>query len=751
MSEHVAADIAPPLNVTEAAREIANGVTSAFVLLALMLPLGLLAFGAVTFSEADGYSGVKAGVRAAFAAAVFGNLSALVLGSPLLPNEVPRASTVFVFAGFIAHLAKVGVEAMDIVLLAGACLALSGAIQVAFGLLRLGNIARFVPYPVVAGLMTGLAISLIYYELPEVLGIHGAGAAEGEAVAHGASMNPWTVVLALFTIALVLVLRKQWPKAPSKMVGVAMGTGLAVLIAHFFPGADIGPSVPNLGGAIPLPTTLLPLLLAKGLHLVSAHRYELLVTAPTIAVIGSLDSLLAAVGESDGPLDTDHRPNRLLITLGLANMFSALFGGVPLAYSSKHSLMSHRAGALKILGSLVATLTLVALLLFGTPLLETIPVAVLSGIMVLLAFGLIDRWAGSTFRRARRGDYDRELWLNLLVVVIVAAVAIEFSLVPAVVTGLVLSMALFIAVMNRSLVRSIGTGLTRASRRVYPTVPASVLRAEGHRIRVMEIDGAIFFGTADRLASEALRATTGASYLILDLRRVTMIDASGALMLDRLSRRLRESGTQLLLSHVSVTSPLGRALQGAGVFSQKYHGDWFADTDRALEWTERQLLAQAHLDDTRREIRIGEFALMAHLSQAQLDCMKPYLDRQLFPARSTLFTEGDRGDRIYLLARGAVSMVAEDPTDKGKRRRVLTLAPGVMFGETAIVGTGAQAATAVAEEECVTYSLSRKSLDAIRAIDRDLYERLLLNMLDHVSGLLRMTAGVVREASDAVE
>ena len=157
MSEDVAADIAPPLNVTEAAREMANGVTSAFVLLALMLPLGLLAFGWVTFSEADGYSGVKAGVRAEFAAAVFENLSALVLGSPLLPNEVPRASTVFVFAGFIAHLAKVGVEAMDIVLLAGACLALSGAIQVAFGLLRLGNIARFVPYPVVAGLMTGLA------------------------------------------------------------------------------------------------------------------------------------------------------------------------------------------------------------------------------------------------------------------------------------------------------------------------------------------------------------------------------------------------------------------------------------------------------------------------------------------------------------------------------------------------------------------------------------------------------------------
>lgn len=750
MSEHVATQIASPLNLTEAARELANGVTAAFVLLALMLPLGLIAFGSVPFADADTYSAVKAGVRAAFAAALFGSLTAFVLGSPLLPNEVPRASTVFVFAAFIAHLAHEHVAAMDIVLLAAVCLALSGAVQVGFGLLRLGNIARFVPYPVVAGLMTGLAISLIVYELPEILGTH-AGSGHADAATHGGLMNPWTVLLAACTIGIVLLVRRQWPKAPAKMVGVALGTGMAVLIAHLLPGTDMGPPVPALGGAIPLPDALFAMLSSKGFVLVSQFRYDLLITAPTIAVIGSLDSLLAAVGETDGPLDTDHRPNRLLITLGLANIVSALFGGVPLAYSSRQSLMSNRAGSLKVMGSVATTLTLVALLLYGAPLVQMIPVAVLSGIMVLLAFGLIDRWAGSTLRRARRGQYDRELWLNLLVVAIVAAVAYWFSLVPAVVTGLVLSMALFIAVMNRSLVRSVSTGLTRASRRVYPTVAASVLRAEGHRIRVMEIDGAIFFGTADRLATEALRAAVGASYLILDLRRVTMIDASGALMLDRLVRRLRDAGTQLLLAHLNVTSPLGRALQGAGVFTQKYHPDWFADTDRALEWTEHQLLAEARLDDTRREIRIGEFALMAHLSQTQLDCMKPYLDRQLFPARSILFMEGDRGDRIYLLARGAVSMVAEDPNDKRKRRRVLTLAPGVMFGESAIVGSGAQAATAVAEEECVTYSLSRKSLEAIREMDRGLYEQLLLNMLDHVSGLLRMTAGVLREASEAVE
>lgn len=746
MSEHVALNAPSQFTLAEAAREIANGATSAFVLLALMLPLGLIAFGQHFENLA-----VEAAVRAAFAAAIFGNLTAAVLGAPLLPNEIPRASTVFVFAAFTARLATddflrrlPGGGIAEIVLLCAACVALAGIFQVVFGTLRLGNLARFVPYPVVAGLMTGLAVALIVYELPEILGTHGGG--------HGGhGLNPWTLLLAAFTITVVVVVRRSFPRSPSKMVGVALGTLLAVILARLIPHIDLGPPVPMLGGNIPMPDALIPLLSREELLILARFRWELLVSAATIAVVGSLDSLVAAVGEGEGPLDTSHRPNRLLVCLGLGNIVSGLFGGVPLAYSSHHSMVSHRGGTLKLVGSLATTLTLVALLRFGAPLLQSIPLAVLSGIMLMLAFGLIDRWASATLHRARRRQYDRELWLNLFVVAFVAWVTVQFTLVQAVLTGLVLSMGLFVAAMNRSLVRSVSTGLTRASRRIYPTVPASVLRAEGGRIRVIEVDGAIFFGTADRLAAEALRAAEGASFLILDLRRVTTIDASGGLMLDKLSKRLAADHTKLLLAHVSATSPLGLAILAAGAFPQRYHPDWFADTDHALEWAEHQLLVEAHVDDTRREIRLSEFSLMANLSEADLERIKPYLDRQLFPARSALFRDGDPGDRLFLLASGAVSIVAEDPQDKTKRRRVLTLAPGVMFGESVMLVEGTRIGTAIAEEESVTYSLSRKSLEAIRGIDRDLYEQLLLNMLAHVSGLLRMAAGVVRDASEAVE
>jgi sulfate permease, SulP family len=755
MSDHGAPAATTPLGKADFAREAGAGVSAAFVLVAMMLPLGLIAFAPL------GEYAVEAGLRAALAAAIFGNLTALVLSGPLLPNEVPRASSVFLFAAFVLRIAgDAGLRAsptggvVEILFLAALCLALTGVIQVVFGLLRLGNIARFVPYPVVAGLMTGLAISLVIYELPEVLGTHGGGGHNAETAAAGANghhggINAWTLLVGLVTIIVFVVVRKRWPALPSKLIGLAAGTAVAAVVTIAFHG-DVGPRVPFLG-KVPMPDALLPMLSADGVALALRFGYDLLVTALAIAVVGSLDSLLAAVGEADGPLDTAHHPNRLLVALGCGNLVSSVFGGVPVAYSSHHALTVHLRRGRKLVSPFATTATLLLLLLYGAPLLQLIPVAALSAMMLVIAVGLIDRWAGSTIDRVRRGQYDNELIVNIALVVLVAGVTIVFGLVAAVITGLVLSMGLFLAVMNRSLIRAVQTGATRGSRRVYPPDQAGILRVEGHRIKIIELDGAIFFGTADRLAFEAMRAAKGAQYLILDLRRVTMIDASGALMLSKLKRLLDEQGVTLLLAHISAASRLGRAIRGAGVFTQRHHTDWFDDADRALEWAERQLLDSAGTVDSDRELAIGEFALLEGLSPAELEYMKPYLDRQLFPARAALYHEGQLGDRLYLLARGAVSIVAEDPEAKGKHRRVVTLAPGVIFGESAMIEGGTRSVTAIAEGEVVTYSLSRSNLNAIEARDHDLYRRLVLNMLAHMSGLLRMTTGILRDTSESVE
>jgi CRP-like cAMP-binding protein len=139
------------------------------------------------------------------------------------------------------------------------------------------------------------------------------------------------------------------------------------------------------------------------------------------------------------------------------------------------------------------------------------------------------------------------------------------------------------------------------------------------------------------------------------------------------------------------------------------------------------------------------------LNATELAFLKRYLDRQLFPARAALYHEGQAGDCLYLLARGAVSIVAEDPAVKGKHHRVVTLSAGVIFGESAVIEGGTRSVTAIAEEEVVTYALSRKNLNAIHQINPDLYRRLVLNMLAHLSGLLRMTSTILHDTSDTNE
>ena len=583
------------------AHEVATGLSHAFVLVAALLALGFVAFAPL------GSVAAEAGFNAAFAAAIFGNLTLLVLGGAVLPNEIPRASSVFLFAAFVARLAadpllraSASNGVAEILFLAALCIGLTAILQITFGFLQLGNVARFVPYPVVAGLMTGLAFSLVYHELPEILGTHGEGGHHG--------VNPWTVVIAVATILTIVAVMRRFPAWPAKLIGIAVGTAVAVAITTLSPAADIGPRVPFLG-KIPAPDALVMLFSQSGLELAYKYRYDLIVTALAIAVVGSLDSLLAAVGESDGPLDTAHHPNRLLVALGCGNLMAASFGGVPVAYSSHEALSQHKGAPRAWVASITTTLALVVMLLYAGPVLHLIPIAALSGVMLVLAMGFIDRWASSTFARLRRGHYDSELIVNILLVVVVAGVTLAFGLIAAVITGLILSMGLFVAVMNRSLIRSVRTGVNVSSRRVYPPDQAAYLRVEGNRIKIIEVDGAIFFGTSDRLAFETMRASDGATYLILDLRRVTMIDASGALMLDRVTRRLEEQGTRLLVAHISATGKLGRSVHGAGVFTGRELPDWFADTDQALEWAEMQLLKEARFAATERELSIGEFAL----------------------------------------------------------------------------------------------------------------------------------------------
>lgn len=699
------------------------------------LTLGVLAYAPF------GPQYAEVGIRAGFAAAIFGGLAAAAFSGTSLPATGPRAATSLILAGFVATLAAdPGLGIGDVVALASVCVALAGLLQIAFGALRLGTLAKFVPYPVVGGFMCGVAILIALNQLPHVLGVLPAALREPSLRWLGA-VEPWTLAVGAATTALVFLVGWRWKRLPAALVGLVGGTLLYYLLRAV--AGDVGgPSVGPLPGGLP-GFTATDVLALVGPAPATRHLPTVLGTASVLAIIGSLDSLLSAAA-IDAATGTRHRANRELVAQGLGNLASAAFGGVPVALSPTRAIPAWRAGGRTRAIGFIAAALFAGVLLAGAPLLALVPLAVLGGVMLTVAWGLVDTWSSALVRRFAAGERDRPVLWSVAVVVLVTAITVLWSFVAAVIVGSFLSMALFIASMNRSLVRALHDGTARPSRRIYGPQQAAELAQARRRIGIVELEGALFFGSAARLGDTVEAFSAGRRFLVLDLRRVTAIDASGALALERTAARMVRQGTAVLLAGVTPGGRHGLALAAYGAFAAAAERRWFSDPDDAIEWAERQLLGGQRAG---AELTLEQLALAEGLASDELATLSGLLRREEVAAGQTLFREGEGGDRLYALARGAISIsiAASD----GAASRVVTFAPGALFGEAAMLDGRARSATAIAAEDALVFSLARSDVEALAASSPDLAVKLLVNLGRHLSARLRQTTDTLRELLDS--
>jgi CRP-like cAMP-binding protein/anti-anti-sigma regulatory factor len=322
---------------------------------------------------------------------------------------------------------------------------------------------------------------------------------------------------------------------------------------------------------------------------------------------------------------------------------------------------------------------------------------------------------------------------------------VGINFVVAVIAGVFLSMALFIATVNRSLVRAVLDGAARPSRRVYGSGEEQRLAPSRTRIKLVELQGALFFGSTERLSTEVEALARAADYVILDLRRVTHIDATGALVLEQLVKRQQAAGVHVALAGVTPKGRHGTALVASGTFLSHETRRWFVDADRAIEWAERRLLREVE-HGPRREIPLEELALMTGLDAEEVALVREQLRRQELDPDEVLFREGESGNRLYVLARGAVSIVVHG--SDGADSRLVTFAPGSLFGEAALFDGNERSASAIAAEDAVVYSLSRTTLAALAVAHPALANKLLFNLGRHLSGRLRQTTVSLRELGE---
>ncbi|GMU63849.1 MAG: sodium-independent anion transporter [Acidobacteriota bacterium] len=468
----------------------------------------------------------------------------------------------------------------------GLCLAtlLAGGLLLAMGLARMGRFVEFVPYPVTTGFTAGIAIVIGVLQLKDFLGLEVAEmpAEFLERVAVLVRALPsarWPeIAVGALTLAVLLV----WPylssRIPAPLVALAVGAGAALAIEALVPGVELATiarrftwtaSDGSVGVGIPPlpPLPGLPWRLPGGdgepLVLSWSLLRELVPSAFAIAMLGAIESLLSAV-VADGMTGKKHDPDGELVGQGLGNLVAPFFGGFAATGAIARTATNIRAGARTPVAAIVHALFVLAAVVALAPALGYLPMAALAALLLQVAWRMGEvRHVLHMLRVAPRAD--------ILVLGSCLTLTVVFDMVVAVTVGIVLASLMF---MQRMAEVSKAQLVNTAELELDRPLPASVV--------LYEIAGPLFFGAANK-AMTTLRtvAKKGVQVVVLDLRSVPMLDATGLVALDSTVGKLRHAGLIVVLAGIQA-QPL-RALAKAGWRNVAGSLAIGKDFDRALE------------------------------------------------------------------------------------------------------------------------------------------------------------------------
>lgn len=717
---------------------------------ALTLPVGI-ALGIVTLEPLGSHYaplGVAAGV---YGVALCSALMVL-MGSRSAAINLPRSVTAVFVAAML--LQATGVHRI----VAGSApspeflygllflfLALSGIFQALIGALRLGMMVKYLPHAVLAGFMNAVAILLAFAQLPALLGMP-AGSTPADLMVVPEEMRTGAMLVAGITLAALWLPKfkvfRDMP-VPPLFIGLIVGTLAHHLLAFAGMGAQLGPVLGEAAARHPVFETALGFrdvidnpAFAQALPGVAAAAFGL-------ALISSLDTLLL-MKAFERITHERQDSQRDLARLGIANTLTACLGAIPCSMGLAASQSNHAAGGRGPASVLAhAAIVLAAILALG-PLVAAIPRAVVAALMLSIAWVVVDRPTIAMIRRLASGKVRNRTRLatDLLAMFMVAGIAILGSVALAVVAGVAIAVLSFLVNMSHSVVRRVTRGDAMRSRRSREAEQMGVLAGAGTRIAVVELEGVLFFGTADdalAVIDECLRR--GATHVIVDLGRVNDVDTTGAQMLIHAHERVRARGGMLLLAHAAPGQPQRDFLDDTGVVAHLGDAAFMPDIDTALEAAEDALLdAQGAKLPQRAEIPLEALHPFAQLTPAELAVLQPLLQRRTFAPGQFVFREGEPGDDLYVIALGTASVRREEGT---RSTRLVTFGEGTVFGEMALLDARPRSASVQADGELVCYSMPRAAFEQIVERHQGIAVKLLTSLSRELGKRLRFTNEIV--------
>lgn len=480
------------------------GLTVGVVALSLCIGLGIA-------SGTTPQAGLYAGVIGGFLVSALGG-SRVQIGGPA-----------GAFVGLVALVtAQYGFPSLLI------CTMLAGVIMFTMGACRLGSLVRFIPQPVMMGFTCGIAIIIISTQVRALLGLQIAGSEPVEffpkafALIEARGSFEWrTLGLGIFSLILIKVWPARWSQwIPGSIVAVIVGTVVVTLLGW----ADVETIGSRFHG-IPqgLPTFAWPAFDWRSFN-------QLLGPAFTIAVLGSIESLLSAV-VADGLTGDRHDSNQELMVQGVANVITPIFGGIPVTGVLARTATNIRNGAATPVAGIIHSIFLLAVLLVAAPLVSRIPLTTLAAVLIIVALRM-GEW--EEFRLLRRRPLgDGAVFLTTF------ALTVAFDLTTAVQIGMVMAGALFIKrVADTTEIRAIARE-GESSESSVPDLPDGVV--------IYRVFGALLFGAADKLETVLRRSGGDVRVIILQVDAVHVMDATALTRLEDLYERLARHNKHLIL------------------------------------------------------------------------------------------------------------------------------------------------------------------------------------------------------------
>jgi len=497
-------------------RQLGKDIMAGLIVGIVALPL------AIAFAIASGVSpekGLYTAVIAGFIISVMGG-SRVQIGGPT------GAFIVIVYGIVQVH----GVNGLIIATF------MAGVMLIIMGFARLGSVIKFIPHPLIIGFTSGIALIIFSSQIKDFFGLQ-TGIIPADFLdkweiyfQNIQSVNLYSILIAVLTVIIILLWPKLTRKIPGSLIAIIASTA-AVQLLHL-PVETIGSKFGSIPSSLPVPAI-------PGIDFQTIKK--LIQPAFTIALLGGIESLLSAV-VADGMIGGNHKSNMELVAQGTANIFSALFGGIPATGAIARTATNVKNGGRTPVAGITHALVLLLIMLFTGKWVAFIPMASLAGILVVVAYNMSEWESFVSVLKGPRSDTAVLLVTFFLTVLVDLTVAIEI--------GMVLAVFLFMRKMIKFSDVSVltkdnddfGSGKDKEALTNY-SMPGDV--------EVFEITGPLFFGAAYKFKDAMKFIEKPPKVLIIRMRRVPIIDATGIRTLKEVYKNAKHRGTKLILSEVN--------------------------------------------------------------------------------------------------------------------------------------------------------------------------------------------------------